>query len=593
MIRARFDDLTQSAGSFELSDPVAVFTAREPAQVRASLRAAEGAARGGRWVAGFVTYEAAAGLDCGLDVVPNWPAGDPMASLPLVFFAAFRTRTFVTPPTRGARIRPAWRLDRGRAWHTRAVATIQDEIAAGSYYQLNLTARLKGTAGSIDELYASVCASQRSEYNALIRTGEFTIASFSPELFFGRSGRDVVTRPMKGTATRGRWPAEDAEHAAALRFSDKERAENAMIVDLLRNDLGRIAETGTVSVARLFTAERYPTLWQLTSEVRARARPDVDLVALFEALFPSGSVTGAPKRAAMAAIARVEGRRRGVYCGAIGYLAPGGSRPAARFSVAIRTVLRADPSGRAVYGTGGGITHLSEPAAEWAELLAKTAAVHEHAEPVTLFETLLFDPPAGPRDLDRHLRRLADSAAYFGFPFSLAGAATDVKAAVASRRDPARIRVVLHRDGAVRVEVTELDATPDPVLLEVAERPVRSDDALLFHKHGDRSGYLAHRATRPGADDVVLFNERGEATETTTANLAVRRRGRWYTPALGCGLLPGVERGRLLESGTLSERVIALDDLRGAEEIAVLNSLRGWRRAELRSMITAGRPPGR
>lgn len=588
-VGARFDDLGPAGTSFVLADPSEVLKADRPGDVAGVIRAAEEAARRGQWVAGFVTYEAASGLDPALPAL-DWPAGHPLAALPLAWFAAFRRReelapcvpaTSGQPPAAGGRAADL-AFDRDCDWHRRALATIQEEIAAGEYYQLNLTARLSGTIADPVGFYATLATSQAGRYNALIATGEHTIVSASPELFFSRNGDLVVTRPMKGTAARGRWPAEDRARQQELRDSDKERAENVMIVDLLRNDLGRVARTGSVHVPTLFATERYPTVWQLTSTVTASLEPATGLDELFAALFPSGSVTGAPKRAAMQAIARLEGRPRGVYCGAVGYLEPHPSRPAARFSVAIRTVTTASATGYAEYGTGGAITSGSRPAAEWAELLTKAAVLRGPARPERLIETLRFEPPARLVNLNGHLARLRASADYFDFPYDPAAVDAALAAAAADRRRPARVRLSLWPSGLVQAEAEDLKPVPAVVSVGLAGSPVRSDDLLLFHKHGDRASYDRFRQARPDLDDVVLWNEREEVTETTIANIAVHIDGRWWTPPLACGLLPGVERGRLVDTGTLAERVITVDELADAGGLAVVSSLRGWRPAKLR-----------
>jgi para-aminobenzoate synthetase / 4-amino-4-deoxychorismate lyase len=605
--RARFDDLRPGGESFELTEPSVTFVARSPAEVPAVLRAAEDAAAGGRWVAGFVTYEAAPGLDPSLPAV-DWPVGHPLAGLPLAWFAAFDRRSPAEPPiipgaaVPGAAVPGAaaaagvWTPDRDEAWHAAAVAEVHEGIAAGDYYQLNLTARLTGEVADPDGLYLPLAAAQSGAYNALIATGEHTVISASPELFFTREGGAVVTRPMKGTATRGRWPDEDRARADALHRSPKEQAENVMIVDLLRNDLGRLAEVGSVEVPALFETERYPSVWQLTSTITARVSTAVDLAGIFAALFPSGSVTGAPKRSAMQAIARIEGRPRGVYCGAIGYLRPpshtglnrgSAGRPEARFSVAIRTVTRDEGSGYAEYGAGGGITASSTATGEWAELLAKTAILRHPPRPTELFETLRFEPPATLVNLNRHVARLGGSADYFGFRWDAAALQAAVDAAVdgvlRGRAEPARVRLRLDHFGKVAVDVVDLRPASAVVSLGLAGESVRSDDVLLFHKHRDRAHYDRLRAARPDVDDVVLWNERGEVTETTIANLAVRLDRRWWTPPLTAGLLPGIERGRLLDDGELAERVISVDEFADAEDLAVISSLRGWRRAKLRN----------
>lgn len=618
-VRARFDDLGPGGTSFELSGVTAELVARTPAEVPGVLRAAEKAARRGSWVAGWVSYEAAPGLDASLPAL-DWPAGHPLAELPLAWFGVFGRREEVPAPAAGGAgsmrvtsshmgvqrapnsppVGLTWSLERDQGWHAAAVAAIQEDIAAGDYYQLNLTEQLSGQLADPAAIYGALATAQAGRHHVLIVTGEHTIVSASPELFFATDGPLVVTRPMKGTARRGRWVGEDDDNREALRSSAKERAENVMIVDLLRNDLGRVAETGSVSVPALFETERYPTVWQLTSTVTARLREDVDLAGAFAALFPSGSVTGAPKRAAMQAIARIEGRPRGVYCGAIGYLEPAGSptpapaaahrapavaaggRPRACFSVAIRTITSADATGYAEYGSGGAITSSSDPGFEWAELLAKTAVLRNPARPETLIETLRFEPDAGFVNLERHLARLRASADYFGFCLDPGALDASLAEAVAGRTTPARARIELWASGRVTAAAPDLPAAAGVVSLGLAAAPVDSADVLLYHKHGDRARYDRFRDGAGEVDDVVLWNERGEATETTIANLAVQLDGRWWTPPVACGLLPGVERGRLVESGELGERVIRVEELAAAPALAVISSLRGWRPAKLR-----------
>jgi para-aminobenzoate synthetase/4-amino-4-deoxychorismate lyase len=386
---------------------------------------------------------------------------------------------------------------------------------------------------------------------------------------------------MKGTAARGRTTAEDAERCARLVGSEKERAENLMIVDLLRNDLGRVAEVGSVQVPALFTPERYETVWQLTSEVTARPRRGTGLVDVFRALFPSGSVTGAPKHRTMELIRELEPSPRGVYCGAIGVVAPPGESFRARFNVAIHTVTVDRVTGRAEFGTGGGITWGSEPAAEHAELLAKAAILAEPYKEFSLLETTAHLPRIRLRNLDRHLDRMADSASYFGFPFDRSTAVARLTAAVLAGRE-ARVRLVLHRTGDFDVDVHPLPPpAPGPVRLAVDLEPVDSAQVWLHHKTTRRRAYTERAERHPDADDVVLVNERGYVTETTIANLCVRLDGRWWTPPLSAGCLPGVERGRLLDAGDVQERELTVEDLHRADALAVVSSLHGWRPAVL------------
>ena len=374
---ARLDDLVRGR-SLRFTGPAAVLAARTPGEVTPVLAAAEQAARRGRWVVGYLGYEAAAGLPSALPVAPAGAAAD--GGLPLAWFAVFdRARAGpALPPPGGA---PGfacapWLLDDGPERHRAQVAAVRAAIAAGEAYQVNLTTRARSTVtGSLPALYAALAHAQRSALCCYLDTGRHVVASASPELFFRWAGPELTVRPMKGTAARGATPARDAAAAAALAASIKDRAENVMIVDLVRNDLGRFAVPGSVRPTALCALEAYPTVWQLASTVSCRPRPGTGLLEVLDALFPCGSVTGAPKRRSMALIAELEGTGRGVYCGAVGVLAPPGAPFRARFAVAIRTAVLDRETGAASYGTGGGITWGSEPAAEYAELIAKAAVL--------------------------------------------------------------------------------------------------------------------------------------------------------------------------------------------------------------------------
>jgi para-aminobenzoate synthetase/4-amino-4-deoxychorismate lyase len=368
---ARFDDL--HAGTALVFPSVdRVLSAERVDDVVAVLAEVERATAAGAWAFGYVAYEAAPGLDPALRVADRDADGPPLA-----WFGISDTPG-EAPPREAGPARPPlrWTADWTADEHASAVARVREHIAAGDTYQCNLTDRLRAdVAGDPRSLYAALALAQGAAHSACLDLGRFVVASASPELFFDWTGDRLRTRPMKGTAARGRTAEEDRVRARELRSSPKEQAENLMIVDLLRNDLSRVARTGTVDVPELFTLERYPTVWQMTSEVVARTRADVGLVDVFRALFPCGSVTGAPKVATMEIIRALETGPRGVYCGAIGVVAPPGSAFRARFSVAIRTVVADRRSGRAVYGVGSGITWDSDAAAEHAELAAKSAVL--------------------------------------------------------------------------------------------------------------------------------------------------------------------------------------------------------------------------
>jgi aminodeoxychorismate synthase component I len=362
-MNARFDDLV-TGRALACPPPHRVLTATRPDEVAPVLAEVEAS---GEWAYGYVSYEAAPGLDPGLPAFPR-AAGDP----PLVWFGLCGEPVEVPPIGPGHSVKPRWTLDWGESEHRRAVEAVRKHIEAGETYQCNLTSRLRTTFdGDPSALYATLATAQGGALNAYAEIGPFVIASASPELFFEWSGDRLRTRPMKGTAARS--PGHDDEIARRLRASPKEQAENLMIVDLLRNDLAKVAVTGSVEVTELFALERYPTVWQMTSEVVAELRPECGLADIFRALFPCGSVTGAPKRRSMEIIRDLESGPRGIYCGAVGLVAPPSERVRARFNVAIRTAVLDRRTSTAVYGAGGGITWSSDPAAEWAELLTKAS----------------------------------------------------------------------------------------------------------------------------------------------------------------------------------------------------------------------------
>ncbi len=564
----RFVSDFEPLGHLEFADPVAVLAAQSAAEVRAVLRAVEEAAAGGRWAAGYVTYEAAPAFDPALRV------REPLRG-PLAWFALFeRPQQSTSRPCGEARL-SALGADLSRRDHERAVEAIRAALGGGAAYQVNLTFRMHGRfEGDPLALYQRLRAVQGRCCGALLQTGSRAIVSASPELFFQRRGDRLVTRPMKGTALRGRFAEEDDQAAAALARSEKDRAENVMITDLMRNDVGRVARTGTVRVADLFAVERYRTVLQMTSTVEGRLAPDMGLDAIFGALFPCGSVTGAPKPSAMALIAQLEQSARGIYCGAMGVVAPGGE---ASFNVAIRTLDLDLDTGEAIYGTGGGITWHSSPRAEWDEALAKAAILTEPHSPFQLLETMRFEGGACLR-FERHLARLESSARHLGFRFDLPSIRLALeRAGKAFPTEGRRLRLMLSQDGSAAAETAPLPPQAgEPLPVALARTPVASRDWHLFHKTTRRGTYESRRSERPDAFDVVLQNESGDLTELTIGNLIAEIGGERITPPREAGLLPGVFRGELLERGEIRERPLRASDLQKAGRLWLVNSLRGW-----------------
>jgi len=553
----------------EFSAPCATWIAITPGQVADALRAAEAAARAGQWVVGFVAYEAAAAFDAALPTL----APDP--TLPLAAFAAYDRAEDVTAPSGDFHCGP-WTMETTRVDFDAGIAAIHRDITAGRHYQVNYTTGLEAPFHGLPRAFFSALRrAQPGGYCAFLDGGDWQVASVSPELFFDwtPAGR-LTTRPMKGTAPRGHDAAEDRQRADELRRSEKEQAENLMIVDLLRNDLGRIARLGSVAVPHLFDLEALPTAWQMTSTVACDTCPEVGLTDVFTALFPCGSVTGAPKGSAMAAITELEPKPRGVYCGAIGVIRPGGH---ATFNVAIRSVAIAN--GMARCGIGSGITIDASAEGEWAEWLVKRRFLLRASADFELIETLRLEDGCYWL-LERHLARLGASADYFGFPWREEAVRTALAAAT-SGRDAGRwrMRLLLDREGNCRVEGVALAPDTEPVVVALATLPVDSGDEFLHHKTTRRQAY--EERALPDVFDTLLWNEHGELTEFTRGNLVLELDGRRLTPALTCGLLPGTFRAELLASGEIAEAVLRKADLARARRLWFINSLRGWLAAKL------------
>jgi para-aminobenzoate synthetase/4-amino-4-deoxychorismate lyase len=566
-----------------------VIAAASLEEVIPALAEVEGAAAAGLHAVGFVAYEAAPAFDAALAVHAR-PAEQ--QALPLLRFAIYAAREEVSPeadasPEQGAAELGEWRMALSEEAYRARIERIRRYIAAGDSYQVNFTTPLSAPfRGDVLALYRRLGRAQRAAYCALLQWPGHALLSLSPELFFRWTDGELELRPMKGTRPRGRGSAEDRRLAAELLASPKERAENLMIVDLLRNDAGRIAEFGSVQVSALFEVERYATVHQLTSTIRARTRAGTTLVDLFRALFPSGSVTGAPKVRTSEIIRELESGPRGAYTGAIGYISPG----EAHFNVAIRTLHLDLARGLAELGVGGGITHDSDAAAEYRECWAKARFTRAEPREFELLETLRWEPGVGFFLLDLHVERLAASADYFDFRFERARLMEALECAVAEHRELARVRCLLDRGGGVRVEVHSLTDSEEVLRVGISAEPVRSDDLMLFHKTTRREGYERRRSEHPDCDEVLMLNERGELTEATTANLVLHDEEGWWTPPVECGLLPGVLRAELLAEGRVRERVIRPEELTDAA-LYLINSVRGWRRAELASPLSPFRRP--
>lgn len=566
------DDAREKAAPARLyRRPVRVVEARLTAEVLPALEALRVAQAAGLHAAGFLSYEAGAAFEPVLGEARG-------SGAPLLWFGLFDGFEEIAPDDVGALLPDpagAWigapEPEIDRAGYDRQIARILDLIAAGDIYQANLSYRaFVRFAGDPLAAYAQLRARARAGFGALVDTGENILLSLSPELFFSLDRGRLVCRPMKGTVRRGATPEEDRRLAAGLGIDPKQRAENLMIVDLMRNDLSRVARPGSVAVPALFTVETYPTVHTMVSTVTAELAEGHDAIAALTALFPCGSITGAPKIRAMQAIAEVERASlpRGPYTGAIGRLDASGD---AMFNVAIRTLAIRRGEAHAVFGVGGGIVADSKANQEWDECLAKGDFLTAGQPRFDLIETMGFDPETGLALLERHLARMKASADLFGFAFDRHAARNELQAATFRLRKPRRVRLVLARSGAIAIEVAPVPARPSgPIAVAVVPLPVEASDFRLRHKTSDRGFYDAARGTRA---EVAFVDRDGFLTEGSFTTLFVERGGVLVTPPLARGLLPGVLRAELLENGRAIEGDLTPADLAGG--FFVGNALRG------------------
>lgn len=583
--------------SYLLKEPERILAASRPDEVPLLLEEA-GAWQGrGFPVAGFIAYEAGYALDSAfappaLDAIP----------FPLVWLGVYpgvmRFDRMRNRWERRGPSAPEWpaceeekalppcgealdpRFSFRQEEYVGRVEEIRRAIASGHVYQANLTGKF--TFPFPDDpfaLYLRLRAAQPVQYGAFLRTESACIVSQSPELFFRVRRGKIEARPMKGTAVRGLSASEDRKAARELKSDPKNRAENVMIVDLLRNDLGRVCRTGSIRVSRMFEVQRYRTLLQMVSSVAGTLLPETTLLDLCRALFPCGSVTGAPKISSMRLLRRMEPSPRGVYTGAIGILMPGGDMT---FSVAIRTVTV--QNGLAEAGAGGGIVWDSDPLGEFREAHQKARYLVEPPAEFELIETLLWTPEGGFRFIDHHLRRLSSSARYFGFRFRREAALAALGSAVRDSRSngPGKVRLLLRADGHVSAEVSPppgARSATAPCRIALSRIGVSSRDPFLRHKTTNRAWRddELRKAREAGFDEVLFLNERGELTEGAISNVFLEISGRLYTPPAECGLLEGVYRRRILSDRRrrASERVLFPEDLQKADKIILTNSVRG------------------
>ena len=556
-------------------DPIETVTANAFEEIEPALERVRVALRNGRHAAGYLAYEAGHAFDSKLAASARKGQG---TLLCFGLFEGYESPDLILllPSPDGAYVGPL-RPRIGQEDYQVAVREVRDHLFAGDFYQANLTFGCDlAVAGDPLAIYARLRRSSRAGWGGVAVYDDATVISLSPEQFFTIRDGVIEARPMKGTAARMADPQADRAAADELATDEKQRAENLMIVDLMRNDLARVSVPGSVEVPELFAVESYPTVHQLVSRISARLRPDCDAVDVIRTIFPCGSVTGAPKIAAIQALARLEPEPRGAYTGSMGWIEPSGD---AAFNVLIRTLEWQTGAARARLGLGSGLVVDSVPSDEWAECLLKGDFVRRESQDFDLIETMGFDPSEGIVELDRHLDRMKASAADLDFKFDRHAARNELQAATFGRKRRAMVRLLLSRTGAMAIQV-RLYADPDEVPVSVAMRPLPVDpgDFRLRYKTTDRR-FLDEARQGEQAYETIFIDPDGQLTEGSRTNIFLERDGKLLTPPLTRGIMPGILRAKLIEEGRAEERDLAPADLQGGFFIG--NIVRGLIPAKL------------
>ena len=544
--------------------PLKELKTRDLDQVETLLREAEAYQEAGYYAVGYVSYEAAPAFEKKLAVHPA-----PLMGEYLLYFTIHEeVETLPFPEDYETVFLPAnWQEEVEAPAYQEAIKTIHHHIRQGDTYQVNYTVQLSQELEADPlAIYNRLVVEQKAHYNAFIQHDDVAILSISPELFFEQDDRLLTTRPMKGTTRRGLTNQTDLQEAAWLEADPKNRAENMMIVDLLRNDMNRISEIGSEQVTRLCQVEQYSTVWQMTSTIESRLRPEVDLVQTFQALFPCGSITGAPKISTMKIIQNTEIAPRGVYCGTIGIILPTGKRI---FNVAIRTLQMQGT--KAIYGVGGGITWDSKWEGEYQETKQKSAVLYRQEPRFELLTTgrihqgeLTF--------LEQHLTRLREASRYFAYPFNEPKLLNDLQEEL-THLDPSldyRCRIALQKNGSFQLTITELTDLPASYLqAQLTEQKLDLATPFTYFKTSQRN----HLATKH--HEQIFYLPDGSLLETTIGNLILEIDGKRYTPPAHLPILDGIYRRHLLETGQVEEKLLTLKDLELADQVYACNALRG------------------
>jgi para-aminobenzoate synthetase / 4-amino-4-deoxychorismate lyase len=524
------------------------------------------------YAAGFLSYEAGAAFDEALIVKHD-------DHFPLLWFGIYdsiRKPDSLFFDYGGNFPQIKWTPELDYNEYLQNILLIRKHIRKGDTYQVNYTFRLRADFKHDPWIFFNILVNNHDPpFAAFVSTANYSMCSFSPELFFKLDHDLLVSRPMKGTIPRKCRIWDDQAQARTLKNCPKNRAENVMITDMVRNDLGRLADPGSVRVSELFAVEKYPTVWQMISEVRCRTKARIP--SILGALFPPASITGAPKASTMSIISSLEISPRRIYTGSIGYIGPGRQ---SQFNVGIRTVLVNKAENTAEYGVGGGIVWDSTPQSEWDECWTKAKSLRRFNPSFSLLETMLWTPEGGYHLLEAHLNRLRSSAGFFDFKLDI----QYVKDRLSdfSRFLPSKcwkIRLLADKKGRISIQKLNLKPLSEPVRLSPAQKPVDNADPFLFHKTTHREVYARAVPVNPDADSVILWNENEQVTESLTANLIVSIDKTLCTPPVSCGLLAGTYRHFLISSGMIRERIIKLEELKRCPDMFLVNSVRGFIRA--------------
>ncbi|MEH7009788.1 aminodeoxychorismate synthase component I [Neobacillus niacini] len=567
-----FADSNGNIKPLTFQNPISVITAYKVEDVLPSFQLLQEAVDKGYYAAGFLSYESAPAFDSAFKVKSG-------SSFPLLWFGIFSDPEQPQPSSTGEFTVTEWKPSITMEEYNQAITSIKNSIQCGDTYQTNFTIRLHSQFKGDDlAFYNRLKKAQNSNYCAYIHTGEHSILSASPELFFHLDNGKVTSRPMKGTIKRGATYSEDAANADWLFHSEKNRAENLMIVDLLRNDLGMIAESGTVNVEKLFEIEQYPTVHQMTSTISAQVSENTSLVDIFKALFPCGSITGAPKISTMDIIADLENEPREVYCGTVGYITPNRE---AIFNVPIRTVLIDHSTGNAVYGVGGGVTWDSTSEGEYHEILAKAKLLEEKPVEFQLLESILLDN-GDYFLLEEHLKRLENSARYFGYQYEVEKIKRSLNVfGDKNRNGLLKVRLLLDKNGELTIEGQPISQQDAVLKVILADGPVNKTNLFLYHKTTNREIYSTFQKQKPlEAFDVLLWNKADELTEFTNGNVVLEIDGTLWTPPVSSGLLAGTFRDRLIQIGVIHEKTLTKSDLNKATRVWFINSVRKWKEVQ-------------